>query len=388
MNNKSKICIFLAGLGYGGVGRVYTELAPLLGAKFDLDIILFDGSRFDYDKFNKGIRKIHILLPKGGFRFYSPVLIFKTFRNFYYIVKSEKYDLIVSSGHFENLLCMIFSGFFNYKTILTHHEDLSFQLMTKWSFLTTFLRKLIYKACIKRAAANICVSEGVRWDLINSLEIMPEKCYVINNPINIIKIKESCKEQLIEDELQWFNGNNFHFISAGRFVEAKNYPLLIKAFAEALSKEPNIRLTILGDGAARAEIQRHIKEFDITEQINLPGYKKSIYSYFYKADCFVLSSTWEGFGNVIVEAMACGKPVIAADCSGSLDILKDNQDDLYGVLIPRNNVKALADAMIKMVHNREHLEKYTELSLKRCQAFEDKVISEKYIELIYKIIGS
>src|SRR5699024_2024023 len=102
-------------------------------------------------------------------------------------------------------------------------------------------------------------------------------------------------------------------ISAGRLVEQKDYKTLLKAF-QLISQRINSRLVILGKGPLENELKLLAKELDIQKKVSFLGFQSNPYKYMKKANVFILSSKWEGFGHVIVEAMAVGTPVISTDC--------------------------------------------------------------------------
>src|SRR5690606_21887962 len=110
-------------------------------------------------------------------------------------------------------------------------------------------------------------------------------------------------------------------VAAGRLGPEKDFPTLIRAFALVRARRP-VRLAILGEGGQRRALQALIDELECGNDIQLPGFQSNPYAWMSRAGVFVLSSRWEGFGNVLVEAMACGAPVVSTACpSGPEEIL-------------------------------------------------------------------
>ena len=137
------------------------------------------------------------------------------------------------------------------------------------------------------------------------------------------------------------------FISAGRLTRQKDFPTLLKAFQIVKAQLPNAKLVILGDGEDRNELEKLAQELENQNSVDLPGFVKNPFAMIARADAFILSSRWEGFGNVIVEALACGTPVISTDCpSGPAEILGNGA---YGTLVPVGDAQSLAQAMLREI---------------------------------------
>jgi len=131
-------------------------------------------------------------------------------------------------------------------------------------------------------------------------------------------------------------------------TKAKDFSTLIRSFA-LMRKERPARLMILGDGEERHELEELSRKLGIASDVDMPGFVDNPYKYMAHAAVFVLSSAWEGFGNVLVEAMACGCPVISTDCpSGPAEILENGK---YGILTPVGDAAALAEAMVAILND-------------------------------------
>jgi len=137
-------------------------------------------------------------------------------------------------------------------------------------------------------------------------------------------------------------------VGAGRLKEQKDFGTLIRAFAKLLWQR-EARLILLGEGEDRDRLERFAQEAGIAEAVDMPGFVANPYAWMARADVFALSSRWEGFGNVVAEALALGVPVVSTRCpSGPAEILGHGA---YGRLVPVMDADAMADALIETLDN-------------------------------------
>jgi glycosyltransferase involved in cell wall biosynthesis len=197
----------------------------------------------------------------------------------------------------------------------------------------------IVRAVYPRADYVVGVSEGVVDDLARFTSLPAEKLKVVFNPIVTPDLKERAKEPV---EHPWFSDGSKVFIAVGRLRPQKDFRTLLQAFSRVRATRP-ARLLILGEGPERSELEDLVRELGIADDVSLPGSVENPYAYLSRAVAFVLSSRWEGLPTVLIEALACGLPVIATDCpSGPKEILAGGR---YGKLVRVNAVEDLAAAM-------------------------------------------
>lgn len=220
------------------------------------------------------------------------------------------------------------------------------------------------------AARIIAVSQGVADDLAQSSRIPRQAVDIIYNPVVTPDLYDRAREPL---DQPWFaSGAPPVLVSAGRLTPQKDYPTLLRAFARL--RRP-ARLIILGEGSERPALEALTRKLGIADVVDMPGFVDNPFAYFARARLFVLSSGWEGFGLVLVEALACGCPVISTDCpSGPSEILEDR----LGTLVPVGDVKAMTTAIEEALEadvNREPLKA-------RAADFAVAPIARRYLEVL------
>lgn len=182
------------------------------------------------------------------------------------------------------------------------------------------------------------------------------------------------------------NKQIFHFVNIANLNKNKNQILLIKAFAKAFSENKNIKLSILGGGPEHQNLQREITNLNMQNQIKLFGFAKreKVLEELQNSDAFVLSSKYETFGVVVIEAMSCGLPVIATKCGGPESIVKNEE---LGVLVENDNLEELSSAMQVMYENRD---KYSAENIREhvVDNFSQKAIARQLIDKYEQAINN
>lgn len=206
----------------------------------------------------------------------------------------------------------------------------------------------MFRYCFARAHGVIAASRGVAEDAISFLGLDPARVHVVYNPV-------CAPDESVDTEAPlshpWFRaGAPPVILGMGRLVEQKNFPLLIRAFV-AVRQHTDARLVILGGDKSSGDQMAHQQELQalavklgVADDVALLGYQSDPHAFLRAARVFVLSSSFEGFGNVLVEALLAGCPVVSTDCpSGPAEILDDGR---YGTLVPVDDVDSLAAAIL------------------------------------------
>ena len=246
--------------------------------------------------------------------------------------------------------------------------------MTSWTY---YVLPPLYWALHRFAAGVVAVSDGVAKDFARATGRRRAVIDTIHNPVVGPDFAARAAQTV---DHPWLDGQGPLYVSAGRLVGQKNFQLLLRAFARHQQTHSAARLLLLGDGPQRGDLETLAAELGIADSVRFEGFVKNPLPYIRKASAFVLSSEYEGFGNVIVEAFGVGTPVISVDCDyGPSEILKGGR---LGRLVPNNDVEALANAFSPNL--REIWP--SEMLIRRANDFASEASSGKYLDLIRRIV--
>jgi glycosyltransferase involved in cell wall biosynthesis len=325
---SKKICFVLPKLSGGGAERVLINLANYFSSKKMLiDLVVIDKTgvyanniigRVNLINLNKN-RALSALFPLIKY------------------LKQNKPDAVLTTMPHISLVVIVARILSGIKTNLVIRQPnyLSLNSGQKW-WKNHYIKLVCF--LFNRANKVIGISQGVCDDLSN---LGVKECQTIYNPAAFPGIFELSKQKVD------FNFEKKTFIAAGRLVKQKNFSLLIDAF-NRVKQELDCQLIILGDGELRGDLEKQIDRLQL-EDVYLLGFVDNPFNFIKQADVFVLSSLWEGFGNVIVESLALGTQVVSTDClSGPSEILDRGK---FGFLVEMNNSKILSHAMMKALNN-------------------------------------
>ncbi|WP_045216488.1 glycosyltransferase [Desulfonatronovibrio magnus] len=282
-------------------------------------------------------------------------------------IKNIKPDIIFARVGLSNIK-VLFSTIFciSWKNLIISYENLYEPSAKTGGRLTYVLSFFLTRI----TGATIAVSEDVKSELVNRFKASRKRIHVLHNPVDLQWIHQ----QAIETKPSWLEGKQY-ILSVGRLIYQKDYPTLLKAFAQ-IAGYCDLDLVILGDGPKRKEIESLVLELNLSGRVHLPGYLDNPFSVYQGAELFVLSSVFEGFGNVLIEALALGIPVVSTRCPGGPKEILDNGN--YGKLVPVGDPNALADAILSTLVNPVDS---SSLRL-RAKDFSIEHIAEKYLSLL------
>ena len=290
------------------------------------------------------------------------------------IIKKVSPTKILSFLYYPNIVTYLSQIGLNTPLILSersnHHLYLTSSFKHKvWKW---FLRK-----AYRKAISIITVSNESKAAIISDFRVPGEKIHTIYNGLSFPLLDQMKDEPVTDFE---FRKDIHYVIAMGSLTKAKNYPLLIKSFSILNSKYKNTRLIILGKGGMENEINELVTKLNLREVIHLTGYRNNPYNYLKYASCYVLSSSWEGFPNSLLEAMYINGHVVSTNCpTGPSEVIQNNVD---GILCEMNNPEELAGAIGKMCFD-ENFRKYVfENSRKKIAKFDERTMILEYKKLL------
>ena len=369
-----KLWLLLSRFENGGLERVQANLAPVF-AQSGIDTWLVAGKFMqEAEAMLPANIPILELAPNGKLTFIL---------NLYRQLRIHQPDVVMTTSNDVSCLVLILRKLFFPKTkiICTQHLSISTPLAQAKG-----IQRLKYLLILKamqwlwvKADAIIAVSSALAEDVRKNVRLK-NPISTIYNPIVLPNYPT-----LIEQEITfpWSDKNIPTFVFVGRLAKVKRVDLLLQAFKQVQQKQL-CRLLIVGDGTEKAFILDFIRKNYLTDVCHLTGQQNNPLPWIKSADALVLSSDYEGFGNVIVEAMACGTQVIATDCPfGPAEILDNGR---YGQLVPVDDREALAEAMEKVIDKRFHVAK-DELQ-KRANEFSLESAIQQYLNVIHTVMDT
>ncbi|OGZ62602.1 MAG: hypothetical protein A2639_02565 [Candidatus Staskawiczbacteria bacterium RIFCSPHIGHO2_01_FULL_34_27] len=296
---------------------------------------------------------------------YIPTSLFKLI----IYLRKERPDIFVAAFPHINVLAMmakVLSGV-KVKVILTDHNHFFGLVRNARSlyrrFFGVFILPHLMRIFYPLSDVVICASQGVAESILEVVKI-PEKVKVIYYPVATDRIQEWAQEPVGHP---WFLNSEIPVVlAAGRLLNQKDFPTLLRAFAMVV-KTMSARLAILGEGKDRGKLEKLAEELGISDKVVFLGFQINPFKYMKRATVFVLSSLHEGFGNVLVEAMACGTPVISTDCkSGPSEIIDNGKS---GILVPVGDYQSLSKAIIRVLSDASSRQHFSLEGVKRARYF-------------------
>ena len=376
-----KIFFLIPSLEKGGIERSLSRISKgLIDKGWEVVLLTNEVSEEGKSYFENSVELIQVTTPFKD----KNSLIFQIFKNlilffkFKKIINKNKVDLVLAAKNFPMAIFLKKYSKSKFKLFLREAVDPFVAVKNQRFYIfrkfIIYLKKKLYPSADK----IIAISEGVKKTLVNEFKIKANKIDVIYNPAADHRILEMAKEKVEENYLD----KNFNIINIGRLTKQKDHITLLKALKIVL-KKIQCNLLIIGEGSERKNINKFIIDNNLENNVNLVGYKSNPWKYLHRADLFVLSSIWEGFGNVIVESMILGVPVISSDCkSGPSEILNNGK---HGDLFKIRDHKKLSELIIEEFNSKKLKDKVNKAK-ERSQDFSINKITSKYEESFKKLL--
>lgn len=368
---KTKVLFFIYEMGAGGAARTMLNILNHIDkTKFDpiLVTLNYDGS---YEKHLHSDVKFIKLDAK---RLRSAIFPLAK------VIRQEKVDIVFSTIPAYNTVAILarLLSFTKAKSIVREAAFLGGSTLENMSLI-------VYGLLYRIASKVIALSNGVKANLIKRYKIKPKQIEVIYNPVDIKSIQQRATQGKLADEHQFiFSENKKVIITAGRLVAEKDQNTLLTAFAK-INKEIDSHLVILGEGELESTLKARTKQLGIEKSVHFIGFLQNPYVYFQQADLFVLSSKNEGFGHVLVEALATGTPIVSTNCKpGAEEVLQHGE---FGQICEVGNADDMADKIMNVL-TLDEIERnlMIEKGLHRANEFDAPIIVKQYENIFTQVL--
>ena len=367
---KKEVSILVFDLNIGGTEKVMVSLANYLSNNNCNVNILMVGK-------NNYLKKE--LLPNVTVIAFNKNRIYSSLIDIIKYIRTQKIDCFISNVWPITILTVI-AGFFKRsfnkkKLVLVEHCHLEREF-SSFSAPFKFFQKISIYVLYRFASKVVAVSDGVKEDLCLNKGVNEEKVVVIHNPVDVNFSIMKYENKAIK---AWRAFPGAKFISVGNLKIQKNYSYLIDTLSILKNEGLAFKHLILGEGSQRDALTKQIQCLNLEDDIFLAGSVDQPINLIKEADTLILSSKFEGFGLVIVEALAAGTTVVSTDCqSGPAEILCNG---LYGYLGPTNDSKKFAEVI-----NFGYLNKISPNKLlARSKDYSIENVGPKYLNLIDEI---
>ena len=400
---KKNLLLIVPMLHQGGFERVCVQTARLMEPYYNVTILIFSAENINYDV--KGLELIDINVPSSKGKAQKAVNLLKRVQKVRRIKKEKKIDIAYSFGSSAN-----------YVNVFSRAGE---KVLTGLRCSTDMENPDQVRLFCRKSDQVLSCSKEIMREL--SCDFHYDRSSYIYNPLDVKGIQEMSREQI--DDFPFPQAQDGHrlqiLISVGRNDYIKGFWHLIKAFSILAASHPQARLIIMGAGDF-TKYEEMARQLGIGDRVAFPGVRKNPFPYVAASDLYVLSSNHEGFPNALLEAMALGRPVIAADCrTGPREILlseeelnrvqeespdgasvKDTLDGTYGVLVPDMDAHEDPDAahitredqdlaceMIRMLDNPARMKEYGEKAGERAEIYQPERYREDLKRIFEQILS-
>ena len=384
-----KILLLINSLSHGGTEQIISTLSNFLSKDFDIQVFtLSNGGKTFYD-----INKPAIPLYNGTSDAAKIKKLITAFLRYLRLVRQEKPDIILSSHPETNCLNLLTYKILGVKSIISIHE---------YPYKQFPVRRIVAK--LSRFLGNriIVVSEGLKELLCGEFSVSPEKITVIHNPVEVDRF---LSHQKVSSPFHFEHASHNEFfktdkpvlINIGNPSHVKGQWHLIRVFRE-LQKTIASRLVICGNGDTLPYLQKMTEVYQLQDEILFTGTIDNVEPYLKSSDVVVLSSLSEGFGIVLVEALACGCPIVASDCPyGPRDILDNGK---YGILCsPQTgeypdfesplivSEQDMLEKIVDLLMDSDLQKEFSKTGIERAKDFKPEIACRKYGGVILSILS-
>jgi glycosyltransferase involved in cell wall biosynthesis len=295
-------------------------------------------------------------------------------------LRKQKPDILLSNVDLNNVAALLAKGmsFTDTKIVICQHNSFASSVISGENWLYRHIARS-YRLLSPLISQAVAVSDGVADELEIMAGLPAELVQTINNPV--VGPDFAARSEEVADH-PWFHGSPGPvFVTAGRLVQQKDHETMIRALAIHRRRSEG-RLIILGTGPLQEALADLVVRLNLADAVDFAGFRDNALPFLRQADAFLLSSRCEGFGNVIVEALGCGTPVISTRCDyGPSEILDNGR---FGVLVEPQNPAELADAMDQVATLRDRFP--AEMLRQRAGDFSYAACASRYMAM-FKVLA-
>ena len=350
----------------GGVQSLTVTLANEFIKDKNIDIDMINtGIKFGKEKYDldSRINCKYINVKFGNRR--NLTIINKLFHAIYEFIKIKNFfkhynfdtegNVIITFGHSTScILPLLIKKKKNIKLVGSQHNPIS----------DGFLYSLIRRKILCKLDKYILINKSMQEDLLKKYYL--KNTMVIENPNTLIPNGRGSQ-------------TNKRVLAVGRLTDQKNFSELINIWNDIKDKLKGWKLSIVGEGPLKEDLVNQIKELNLSNDIYIENFTEEIEKEYVKSDILAMTSRYEGFGLVLVEAQSCGVPTIAYDCDfGPRNIINDGVD---GYLIENKNKKKFGDALVELINDENKRKKFSEVSINNSKRFSIEAVVEKWQEM-------
>lgn len=369
---KTKVIFFIYRLGGGGAARTLLNIVNYIDKdKFEPILVTLD-FEYDYDQF------VH---PDVTFVKLKTKRLRSSIRELAKLLKKERPDILFSTVVTYNIVALLAKVIsFTKVKVVVREAALLGGVSTKEN-IKLKIAGLLYRT----AAKVISLSYGVKKNIVKRYHVPQDKIKVIYNPVDLQHIETEMNKSAEANVQKIIDSYDKVIVNAGRFVKEKDQHSLIRAYAKVHTTTKTC-LLILGEGDLQASLEEEARKLGIQADVYFIGFQQNPYAIFKQADIFALTSTTEGFGHVLVEALATETLVVSTNCKpGAEEVLEKGK---YGLLCEVGNVTDIAQKLQTALEMpASTIEKYHEAGMLRASQFAAEHIVTQYEAVFTDVVG-
>jgi glycosyltransferase involved in cell wall biosynthesis len=373
---RRRVCFVLPSLAGGGAERVAVLLLNALdGTRWDRSMYLFERE-------GPYLRDVVPEIVVTGGRARGRAGRWLELRRYF---RETRPEIVVTFLSYISVLTALRAANIGARIVFNQGTPISAFLTDRdYAWGRGWRRALFHRATRAGYAAADMVtatSRGVADDMTAAFGVPQAQVRVVPNPVPMGALSDAAREALPEEHVRLWRRPVL--VAAGRLADVKNYALMIEA-VRRLRERIAATLFILGQGDQEPALRAQIAAAGLQDAVILCGFQQNPWKYIARADAFVLTSRYEGFGNVLIEAMACGVPVVATASAGTSDIVVDG---VNGVLVPEHTPDAVAAALHVVVSDGDRRARMAAEAHQASQRYAAERVAAEYEQVLCEVLA-